>query len=780
MDLALVGEAPGPEEDQRGEYFVGRAGKLLDEILDDTPWAGANVGYFNAVQCFPGYAADGFAKPTMEQVRACRPLLLENLALAHPGVIVALGQWGARALSNVGTMTIGGKRPSRMRRQRSDAGEFLVSYHPAAVFRSQPQLRHLIRDDLAQAHDLANAPLQEAIPLVGELTPEGLVTRAKKPTAIDFEYGPGGAIYSMATYDGESLRAGLIDRMEAEYSRGQWQEAITRFLVSCPMVVGHNIPADLLAAARFGCQLPARMYLWDTLVGARMAWENDPDRSLETLAVTKLGLPNYAEEIGPWKKSNPADFGAVAPPSILKSYNAGDAYASWRLRHKIPKPPPTLFYTLMEGESNLTLTTQAGAKVGGTALTAVTKKYVAQAAGALRKLRRLTGLSGYNPRDDAGKAYPWKVLKWKPLRQGKTGPSLDEDVLKHYAASGTPISRTYATALLAYRAACNRSERLAKDFTESRDAKGFIHPSFNTVGAARTCRDSSNGPNFQNLAPELRQIIVTRWPAGWITQGDLKGLEPRYMADRTGCQLLLDIFNDPKRAGQVYEIIGGMVLRRKVAKLDASGAKSKDYAVAKEIVLATNYNAMRWTLQARIFGAIGLQLTEEECQDFIDRYFKLVPEVKAYIWDMRRLLVRDQKIECSTGWVRHLENTGPGDYRGTLAEKGQAKDFKHAWNQAVNVDIQHSASMIAKLWSNFIQRALREEGLTRECPYLGPVHDSVNHDAQTKNLAKLLTREVYPEALATIQGRPMEALIGRRLRCPLDLETVMGKTWGEE
>lgn len=256
---------------------------------------------------------------------------------------------------------------------------------------------------------------------------------------------------------------------------------------------------------------------------------------------------------------------------------------------------------------------------------------------------------------------------------------------------------------------------------------------------------------------------------GVIVQADMKGLEPRILADRTNCRALLEIFNDPKQAGQVYQILGRDILKRGIDKVK----NPRDYMFAKKGILATSYNAQPFTLQRQLFIELQIEATEDECADFIQGLLRKCPEMKEYIWEQRRRVARDQEIACITGFVRHLSNDGI-----------EAPGFKHVWNEAVNVEIQHTASMIAKLWSNYVQRGIRECGLgardvfARKVVYLGPVHDSVSHDCRTQAIAKQVL-DICALALSTIQAAPMVALIGRKLRCPLDIETTSGPTWGK-
>jgi len=100
-DFLLIGEAPGESEDCLGEPFVGPAGNLLDQILADAisaaggaPWRYAVT---NLVACFPREAkieeasSGSIRPPRKEEIQACRPRLLEFVAIAKPRLIVALG-----------------------------------------------------------------------------------------------------------------------------------------------------------------------------------------------------------------------------------------------------------------------------------------------------------------------------------------------------------------------------------------------------------------------------------------------------------------------------------------------------------------------------------------------------------------------------------------------------------------------------------------------------------------------------------------------------------------
>jgi len=101
--LVLVGEQPGDVEDQRGEPFVGPAGKLLDRAIGEAGLEPASTYVINAVKHFKFTPAPGgkrriHATPDLHEMAACRPWLVAEFALLDPEVVVALGATAAKAL----------------------------------------------------------------------------------------------------------------------------------------------------------------------------------------------------------------------------------------------------------------------------------------------------------------------------------------------------------------------------------------------------------------------------------------------------------------------------------------------------------------------------------------------------------------------------------------------------------------------------------------------------------------------------------------------------------
>ncbi|MCK8516098.1 uracil-DNA glycosylase [Methylonatrum kenyense] len=145
-DLLLIGEAPGAEEDRRGEPFVGAAGKLLDNMLRAIDLDRQRVFIANVLKCRPPNNRD----PKPEEVRSCMPYLEAQIRHLQPRVILALGKVAAQSLLESGA-------PLKAMRERwHQLGPLqvplLVTYHPAYLLR-RPEDKAKAWRDLCRIRD---------------------------------------------------------------------------------------------------------------------------------------------------------------------------------------------------------------------------------------------------------------------------------------------------------------------------------------------------------------------------------------------------------------------------------------------------------------------------------------------------------------------------------------------------------------------------------------------------------------------------------------------------
>lgn len=150
--LMVIGEGPGADEDARGEPFVGRAGKLLDEMLRAIGCSrGDNTFIANVVKCRP----PGNRDPEADEVHACQPYLDQQIRLIRPRLIVGLGRVAAQRL--LATNLPMSKLRGSLHHYGADATPLLLTYHPAYLLRS-PREKAKAWDDLKRIHRFLHAP----------------------------------------------------------------------------------------------------------------------------------------------------------------------------------------------------------------------------------------------------------------------------------------------------------------------------------------------------------------------------------------------------------------------------------------------------------------------------------------------------------------------------------------------------------------------------------------------------------------------------------------------
>jgi len=137
--LMFVGEAPGKDEDLQGEPFVGRAGQLLNKMLQAIGSKREEVYIANVLKCRPPKNRD----PKPDEIDKCEPYLLHQIDLIKPAVIVALGRFGGASLLRT-SMSLGDMRKSE---HLYNNIPLIVTYHPAALLRN-PQWKRQAWEDL--------------------------------------------------------------------------------------------------------------------------------------------------------------------------------------------------------------------------------------------------------------------------------------------------------------------------------------------------------------------------------------------------------------------------------------------------------------------------------------------------------------------------------------------------------------------------------------------------------------------------------------------------------
>lgn len=140
--LMFIGEAPGREEDEQGEPFVGRSGRLLTQILRELGVARERVHITNIVRCRPPENRT----PTLDEIRACLPYLMKQIRFVQPELLCTLGGPATSTLMN----TNKGITTLRGRIHEVHGWRIFPTFHPAYVLRNMSQLT-VLKQDLRRA-----------------------------------------------------------------------------------------------------------------------------------------------------------------------------------------------------------------------------------------------------------------------------------------------------------------------------------------------------------------------------------------------------------------------------------------------------------------------------------------------------------------------------------------------------------------------------------------------------------------------------------------------------
>ena len=172
-DWLLVGEAPGAEEDQQGEPFVGQAGKLLDAMLAAIDLArGTNVYIANVLKCRP----PSNRNPEPSEVAQCAPHLQRQIELIKPKLILAMGRFAVQTLlgTEASIASLRGKLHTY------HGVPLIVTYHPAYLLRTLPDKAKAWQDLIFAVRTYEGLKPAELKP--AGLKPAGLQPAAPTPT----------------------------------------------------------------------------------------------------------------------------------------------------------------------------------------------------------------------------------------------------------------------------------------------------------------------------------------------------------------------------------------------------------------------------------------------------------------------------------------------------------------------------------------------------------------------------------------------------------------------
>ena len=555
--LYLLGERPGHTEDRIGVQFKGPSGTLLRAWMEEAGIDPNACSWDNVLKC--GGTGD---KPTMKEMRLCRPFTLRNLLDIKPPKVVGLGQYAAIQLQDDGRATVKRDRNRDLTIPGLPGQKATVTFHPGAYIHGNHQVRQHIPEDLGRA--LIGRKVVRAVREITSGHELGDVCgRLADSDAFSFDL-------EWSTETGKLLLASVCDGTESYWwglghreSKLSWEdtrEPMSVLFGGEATKIGYNMAGDMIRLAEQGINVAGPIL--DVFVMVKLIDENYPDKSLEHIAARVLDYPDYAQDMRPFKQGIRVPTGEVAkngkpktrlskdygnaPMAVLGPYCAWDSWGPYDLADKWiddcrGQPWWKLFLVYMRAEKALTRSSFEGFRVDPDnlgeqekVLRRDAKKTKAALLRAIKphwyaKREFQFKQSGIGPHDQAVRDLLFRRLKLKSTEQTKAGkPSVDRKTLQtlqiqypdHEKLIRLLIELRGADKLIGTYMVKLREKMIWREKWSYWDedlrrtivmpAGWYFQPGYNIAGA-RTGRLSSR-PNIQNIPKKtVRRAFRSRW-----------------------------------------------------------------------------------------------------------------------------------------------------------------------------------------------------------------------------------------------------------------------------
>lgn len=744
-DIMMIGEAPGHREDDIGKPFAGRAGKLLDEILESIGISRNNLYLTNIVHCRPPENKT----PKKKQMDACRYWLLKELEHVQPKKIVLMGRCAVYGLFQFDDYSV---EHMRGRIYKYKGSRVYVTYHPAAALR-RPYLIKVIRKDLQGifGRGLTSKIETEYSDLTTPVADEW-IKNPPKSLALDIETKGGFIFYKNPLVClSFSPKAGVSYFVENPV---ELKSAIRRILEDKQIIkIGHHLKFDLKQLLYEGYVSEKSLVdnnLFCTMIAFNILDENYLDKDLEHLS-------NMFTSIGKWKNDN-LDF---SDPDRLRLRNLKDADATKRLynifKKKLENEKLLIPFKIdMDLLKVLVSAELHGIKIDVDALNnldfEITKK--------LEKLKYRIPIDKPNSNLQLTEYFGRKGIKsYKETEAG--GQSWDKNVLKELSNKLEGDKKRVIDDILEWKKLFGIQSKFLNNIRNFLDHQNLVHPVFNQVKASNegdeegtvSGRLSCKNPPLQQvprdkeeLEKELnpRRLFIPTHPKGFILSADYDQIEVRIAAEDANDEKLIDILKSSK---DVHYMMASEVFQKPESKI-----KEDERKQVKKIVFGIRYKISVRGLAQKIGSS------EERAEQLIRFFFKAFPKQEERIAEIERVIIKDQEISNLFGRKRRLP--------GATQETGIGRALIR---QGVNFPIQSGAVDIVKIamykiWKQFLLENLRSRIFSN-------THDAIDIDGypgEEDSVIDIVRKHMTDPGLTEY---------GVNLRVPLKAVIKKGPNW---
>jgi uracil-DNA glycosylase family 4 len=744
--IVFVGEAPGATEVEKGQPFVGKAGRILHSILN---YLGFDDYYLtNTCLCRPPENRN----PSKEEIACCFPRLLDEIVSLNPKYIVAMGAVPADAVFGE---TLKSGRGKILTSKLNDIPG-IITYHPAAALYPKGEtILPYIQGDIEKIIKLASGVyLQEwdedmANPKTTVMTIETdqqmaeLIERLYKlpagtEIACDWEttglshildsgfcfglsWKPGTGVsipLDFVRYNSKELYNSLADKTLVGYNSFSFDDAWNE---------KYSIPPTEI-------DVQLMHYLLD---------ERPQQRSLENLSMFYLNAPPYESEMMAEYTAKKSEMIQKVPPEVIYNYCGKDV--DWTLRlYRVFKEEFKAWDT--DTISSLWNLIKAGAKtfadiedngfwVDVDRLATVKEEVELGLEEEIGRLQEITEDKGFNPRSHKQvQEMLWDTLKLdQPKLHGRKNRSANHVTLE--ALRGEP----FVDALLSYRDLYTLYSRYVRDLHEFIDPDKRIRCSYN-FDRTETGRLSTTNPPIHQIPRDSRvRGIFSAPPGNVLIQADYAQIEIRMAAYIAKDEKLTAFLNSgadfhTTMAAQAYQIP-----LDKVSKEQRQAAKGVSFGL---LYLMSDKGLMAQT---------GLPFSE--AREFVTKYKEGMPGVQKWIREIKEIIRTKQIIESPFGRRRRFP---------LLTED----KLEGLYREGVNFPIQSGASDLTLTSAIKLHKFIND--FYPEAKIVAMVHDSLIIEANA-----YIANSLAEQVTKIMEATPFETDV------PFPIDIKISERWGE-
>lgn len=826
--VLIVLEAPTRKEDQQGEAFIGSDAGWIKRALGNAGIDHRTVRATYAVRCCT-------FKPTDTTLKACNGYLRNEIERIDPEVIVPIGAAALKAvvgpeyriMSCAGTAfrrRVAGKRrvvfpmlsPAYIRVNDVQAGDWQDAWNRLGALLDGDEQ---VLDGLGVYKEITSA--EEAARMLDAIT-EGDCSTDLETNTLDPREGVVAA-YDLIEAAGQPLKVELREKAQKariavvawstkpgegffvlrHHAEGAWTKddravfdaAYKRLLLrkTVRKIFWNAAFEQTWFLVHYG--ILARNYLDGMLVHHQHGEERG--HGLDEAAQQYTGMGAWTDAIKPYQKALNYNMSLV-PKRIIGKYAGADVDAALRVTLRLlpeldkrRRRLVRVFYPrLIDEIARMQANGQMGSMEAAKLFERFTRYSTKVAEDKLLALPVVRRYVRRKRREDPnqGKSNEWRLnfgspqqlreilfdeLGYEPFAVSKktNTPKTDKESLNHFVKAH---KCEFCEALLEWRKYEKQHGTYAlKIIEQMKRFDGFIRGHFKPHGTV-TGRLASSDPNLQNQPDAARRMYVSQFgDEGCIVQIDYSQIEVRVAACLSNDPLLLEVYRKGEDVHTATMMRMFKISREKAADMEKNKPKKfkRLRTIAKRIVFGVIYGIGPDGI-VRTCRKEGIEVTFEEAQEYIARFFKIYKRLRKWIDEIIAYIHKKGYTLSPFARRRHL----PDIWSDTSTDEGRSK-VRRAERQGPNAIIQGAASDLTTTSIMLIGKELRRRKFKSRITMT--VHDSIIFDCLRSEAAEVVRiakdiMEHLPERSAEIWGSDFD---WSWIRCPIVAEAEVGLNW---